>query len=140
MEWLRTSRTSKCSGRLPQNSGRSTCYGPKLAVADRRAGTSIIAGMMCGADCIGDADVLRAGGTPRVFDEVYAPSTLGIFIREVHQRHVALRPGPRARRAQHHKGHLAECGACMATGQAHQRRVDRRGEHAVESGAGLGRK
>ena len=82
MEWLRTSRTSKCSGRLPQNSGRSTCYGPKLAVADRRAGTSIIAGMMCGADCIGDADVLRAGGTPRVFDEVYAPSTVGIFLRE----------------------------------------------------------
>jgi Transposase DDE domain group 1 len=44
--------------------------------------TSIIAGMMCGADCIDDADVLRAGGTPRVFDEVYAPSTLGIFLRE----------------------------------------------------------
>jgi len=44
--------------------------------------TSIIAGMMCGADCIDDADVLRAGGTPRVFDEVYAPSTVGIFLRE----------------------------------------------------------
>jgi hypothetical protein len=26
--------------------------------------------------------VLRAGGTPRVFDEVYPPSTLGIFLRE----------------------------------------------------------
>ena len=44
--------------------------------------TSIIAGMLCGADSIDDADVLRAGGTPRVFDEVYAPSTLGIFLRE----------------------------------------------------------
>jgi len=44
--------------------------------------TSIIAGMMCGADCIDDANVLRAGGTPRVFQEVYAPSTLGIFLRE----------------------------------------------------------
>jgi hypothetical protein len=44
--------------------------------------TSIIAAMMCGADTINDADVLRAGGTPRVFDEVYAPSTLGIFLRE----------------------------------------------------------
>jgi hypothetical protein len=44
--------------------------------------TSIIAGMMCGADCIDDANVLRAGGTPRVFEEVYAPSTLGIFLRE----------------------------------------------------------
>ena len=38
--------------------------------------------MMCGADCIDDVNVLRAGGTPRVFDEVYAPSTLGIFLRE----------------------------------------------------------
>jgi len=44
--------------------------------------TSIIAAMMCGADCIDDVDVLRAGGTPRVFEEVYAPSTLGIFLRE----------------------------------------------------------
>jgi hypothetical protein len=44
--------------------------------------TSIIAAMMCGADCIDDVNVLRAGGTPRVFDEVYAPSTLGIFLRE----------------------------------------------------------
>src|SRR6478735_2157503 len=38
--------------------------------------------MACGADCIDDVDVLRAGGTPRVFNEVYAPSTLGIFLRE----------------------------------------------------------
>ena len=44
--------------------------------------TSIIAGIMCGADSIDDANVLRAGGTPRVFDEVYAASTLGIFLRE----------------------------------------------------------
>ena len=44
--------------------------------------TSIIAAMACGADTIDDADLLRAGGTPRVFDEVYAPSTLGIFLRE----------------------------------------------------------
>lgn len=44
--------------------------------------TSIIAGMMSGADSIDDVNVLRAGGTPRVFNEVYAPSTLGIFLRE----------------------------------------------------------
>ena len=44
--------------------------------------TSIIAAMLRGADSIDDAGVLRAGGTPRVFDEVYAPSTLGIFLRE----------------------------------------------------------
>ena len=45
--------------------------------------TTIIAGMMCGADSIDDANLLRAGGTPRVFDEVYAPSTVGILLREV---------------------------------------------------------
>jgi len=44
--------------------------------------TSIIAAMMCGADSIDDSNVLRAGSTPRVLDEVYAPSTLGIFLRE----------------------------------------------------------
>ena len=44
--------------------------------------TSIIAAMTCGADSIDDGNVLRAGGTPRVFNEVYAPSTLGIFLRE----------------------------------------------------------
>jgi len=44
--------------------------------------TSIVAAMACGADSIDDANVLRAGGTPRVFAEVYAPSTLGIFLRE----------------------------------------------------------
>ena len=44
--------------------------------------TSIIAAMACGADCIDDVDVLRAGGTHRVFNEVYALSTLGIFLCE----------------------------------------------------------
>lgn len=44
--------------------------------------TTIIGAMMCGADSIDDAGVLRAGGTPRVFNQVYAPSTLGIFLRE----------------------------------------------------------
>src|SRR6476659_2544659 len=44
--------------------------------------TTIIAGMMCGADSIDDANVLRAGGTARVFDEVYAPTTVGILLRE----------------------------------------------------------
>jgi len=41
--------------------------------------TSIIAATMCGADSIDDSNVLRAGSTPRVLDEVYAPSTLGSF-------------------------------------------------------------
>ncbi|MFC9557967.1 IS1380 family transposase [Rhodococcus sp. NPDC056960] len=44
--------------------------------------TSIIAGMCTGADVIDDMNLLRAGGMPALFDKVYAPSTLGIFLRE----------------------------------------------------------
>jgi Transposase DDE domain group 1 len=43
---------------------------------------SVIAGMCAGADSIDDLDVLRAGGTPTLFDGVYAPSTLGTLLRE----------------------------------------------------------
>ncbi|RZL73387.1 MAG: IS1380 family transposase [Rhodococcus sp. (in: high G+C Gram-positive bacteria)] len=44
--------------------------------------TSIIAGMCTGADVIDDMNPLRAGGMPALLDQVYAPSTLGIFLRE----------------------------------------------------------
>ena len=44
--------------------------------------SAIIAGMAAGADCIDDLDVLRSGGMPRVFGGVYAPATLGQFLRE----------------------------------------------------------
>src|ERR671911_2708322 len=43
---------------------------------------TVIAGMCAGADSIEDLDVLRAGGTPILFDGVYAPSTLGTLLRE----------------------------------------------------------
>jgi hypothetical protein len=43
---------------------------------------SVIAGMCAGADSIDDLDVLRAGGMPTLFDGVYAPSTLGVLLRE----------------------------------------------------------
>src|SRR4051795_2200118 len=42
----------------------------------------VIAGMCAGADSIDDLDMLRAGGTPILFDGVYAPSTLGTLLRE----------------------------------------------------------
>jgi len=77
---------------LAEQTGLSELIGEHVALPSTRvksgavnpAGklTSIIAAMACGADSIDDANVLRAGGTPRVFDEVYAPSTLGIFLRE----------------------------------------------------------
>jgi hypothetical protein len=49
--------------------------------------TSVIAGMAAGADCVDDLDVVRAGGMPRLFGEVYACSTLGQFLREFSHGH-----------------------------------------------------
>ena len=66
--------------------------------------TTIIAAMMCGADNSDDVNVLRAGGTPRVFDEVYAPPTLGIFLREFTFGHT----NQPAAVAREHLGALAE--------------------------------
>ena len=47
---------------------------PKLA--------TLIAGMVAGADCIDDIDVIRSGGMKTLFDGVYAPSTVGTLLRE----------------------------------------------------------
>ncbi len=49
--------------------------------------TSIIAGMAAGADSIDDLDVIRSGGMPRLFDQVYASATLGQFLREFTHGH-----------------------------------------------------
>jgi hypothetical protein len=49
--------------------------------------TSIIAGMAAGADSIDDLDVVRAGGSKKVFRGVYACATLGIFLREFTHGH-----------------------------------------------------
>jgi hypothetical protein len=43
--------------------------------------TAIVAGMAAGADSIDDLDLLRHGGMCNVFASVYAPSTLGSFLR-----------------------------------------------------------
>jgi hypothetical protein len=51
--------------------------------------TSIIAGIAAGADCIDDLDVIRSGGMPRLFAGVYAPATLGQFLREFTYGHTS---------------------------------------------------
>ncbi|MGZ6831595.1 MAG: IS1380 family transposase, partial [Mycobacteriaceae bacterium] len=43
--------------------------------------TSLVAGMVAGADSIDDMALLRHGGMARVFARAYAPSTLGSFLR-----------------------------------------------------------
>jgi hypothetical protein len=49
---------------------------------------AIVAGMAAGADSIDDLDVLRHGGMDQLFGAVYAPSTLGAFLREFSFGHV----------------------------------------------------
>src|SRR6476469_3525393 len=49
---------------------------------------SLVAGMVAGADSIDDLGVLRHGGMSRLFSRIYAPSTLGSFLRAFRFGHV----------------------------------------------------
>ena len=66
--------TEKVSIKSPRIRSGSANPVPKLL--------GVIAGMCAGADSIDDLDVLRSGGMPTLFDEVYASSTLGTLLRE----------------------------------------------------------
>jgi hypothetical protein len=55
---------------------------------------ALVGGMVAGADSISHVDVLRHGGMGHVFDDVRAPSTLGVFLRAA----VHLRSCPPVRR------------------------------------------
>src|SRR3954468_23081987 len=50
--------------------------------------TALVAGMVAGADSIEDMDLLRHGGMGRLFTGLYAPSTLGSFLRSFAFGHV----------------------------------------------------
>ncbi|MGH8937795.1 MAG: IS1380 family transposase, partial [Actinomycetes bacterium] len=50
--------------------------------------SSLVGGMVAGADSIDDMALLRHGGTGRVFARAYAPSTLGSFLRAFTFGHV----------------------------------------------------
>jgi len=50
--------------------------------------TSLVAGMVAGADSIDEMALLRHGGMGRVFANAYAPSTLGSFLRSFTFGHV----------------------------------------------------
>jgi len=49
---------------------------------------TVVAGMGAGADSIDDLNIARHGGMPSLFTSVYAPSTLGEFLREFTHGHV----------------------------------------------------
>jgi hypothetical protein len=50
--------------------------------------SAVVAGMVAGADSVDDLNVLRHGGMTSMFGGVYAPSTLGSFLREFSHGHV----------------------------------------------------
>jgi hypothetical protein len=54
--------------------------GPAGVNADLKAGC-LVAGMAAGADSIDDMDVLRHGAMDSLFGGIWAPSTLGSFLR-----------------------------------------------------------
>jgi hypothetical protein len=64
-----------------------TVPGDKGANAGSKV-SSLVAGMVAGADSIEDMALLRHGGMSRVFARAYAPSTLGSFLRAFTFGHV----------------------------------------------------
>jgi hypothetical protein len=79
---------------LAQRAGLRELADTHLSVpADRGANaglkvSSLVAGMVAGADSIDDMALLRHGGMGRVFEGAYAPSTLGSFLRAFAFGHV----------------------------------------------------
>jgi len=67
-------------GRLSVPTDKGANAGAKVA--------SLVAGMASGADSIDDMDLLRHGGMASLFARVYAPSTLGSFLRKFTFGHV----------------------------------------------------
>lgn len=77
--------------RLAESVGLHDLLEDRVSVASANAtakATSVVAGMLAGADSIDDLDLLRHGGMPRLFAGVRAPSTLGTFLRSFTHGHV----------------------------------------------------
>ena len=77
--------------RLAESAGLYDLLEDQLSVASPNAtskATSVVGGMLAGADSIDDLDLLRHGGMPRLFSGVRAPSTLGTFLRSFTHGHV----------------------------------------------------
>lgn len=72
--------------------------------------SAIVAGMVAGADCIDDLDLIRSGGMKRLFADVYAPATLGQFLREFTHGHTRQL----ASVARAHLISLARCSGVLA--------------------------
>jgi Transposase DDE domain group 1 len=85
-----------CAGLAPvmalgERAGLSELLAERLSVSSPNAPTkvtSLLAGMVAGADSIEDMDLLRHGAMDRLFEDVRAPSTLGTFLRAFTFGHV----------------------------------------------------
>lgn len=107
-EWARATplfddeRLVSCAGLVPvmalaEQTGLSVLVGERVRFFNPRVASagvnpagkvsSIIAGMAASADSIDDLQVIRSGGMKRLFTEVYAPATLGQFLREFTHGH-----------------------------------------------------
>jgi Transposase DDE domain group 1 len=73
---------------LPTLIRRHVDLGVSTGVNPAGKAMSIVAGMCAGAGSIDDLDMLRTGGTHRLFRGIYAPSTLGSFLRSFTHGHV----------------------------------------------------
>lgn len=77
--------------RLAEEAGLHDLIGEHLTVDSPNPvakTSSVVAGMMAGADSIDDLDVLRHGAMPKLFTGIRAPSTLGTFLRSFTHGHV----------------------------------------------------
>lgn len=80
--------------RLADKAGLTALAQNRLSVpTDKGANTgakiaTLVGGMVAGADSIDDMDLLRHGGMSTLFDRIYAPSTLGSFLRSFTFGHV----------------------------------------------------
>ncbi len=69
--------------RLAESAGLHDLLGARLSVGSPNPvakSVSVVGGMLAGADCIDDLDLLRRGGMGRIFGGVRAPSTLGTYL------------------------------------------------------------
>src|SRR6476661_1741739 len=87
-----------CAGLVPvmglaEQTGLAELLGEKVHIAETRIKSgsanpapklaTLIGGMCAGADSIDDVDVVRSAGMKTLFDDVYAPSTIGTLLREI---------------------------------------------------------
>lgn len=77
--------------RLAESAGLYDLLDDRLSIDSANAtskATAVVGGMLAGADCIDDLDLLRHGAMGKLFGPVRAPSTLGTFLRSFTHGHV----------------------------------------------------